>query len=495
MAVSNLVAAKRAATARLMSIPGVVGVGVGPKVVNGRHSGELAIVVSVLEKLPASALPPDQLIPAEIDGFKTDVEIGGAMRQEFDIPEDAPYVDHRRFRKGEGGLRGGLEIRGAVPGTLGCVVTRDVPQGRMVFALSNTHVLNPQASPAASGGDVGQPDLGDGGFSDCCSNLVGKVAPGATFNSVVDAALARLDAGLAWVAEIDSIGPIGNVRVLTEIDLSFPDEPVIVKKKGRQTWVTRGYVRSVDHSLPTEDRGQVEHQIFVLPLPPFRAFTAGGDSGSLVVDKDNQPISLHALGGKVRSNGAEIYHSSAGAPITEVMLALNVGVASASAPGVIQIVPDLGDSAAPQARVRNTLRSRAQLSLDQARADFGATAGGKELLQVYQRHESEVRSLLNGHARVAAVWKRRRGAALGSRVWGSLFTPSQPLFRGLKSEEVNLALSDILASFERYGSPQLQADLGALRPELLCWTPLTYAQLLERLRHAPAETSDSRGAP
>ncbi|MET0790879.1 MAG: hypothetical protein ABW061_05115, partial [Polyangiaceae bacterium] len=435
MAVSNLVAAKRAATARLMNIPGVVGVGVGPKIVGGRHTGELAIVVSVREKRAANDIPPDQLIPAEIDGFKTDVDIGGVMRQEFDIPSDAPYVDHRRFRKGDGGLRGGIEIQGAYPGTLGCIVTRDVPQGKMVFALTNTHVLNPDSAPAASGGDAGQPDLGDGGFSDCCSNLVGKVAPGAKYDSVVDAALARLDAGLAWVAEIESIGPLGSVRVLTDIDLAFPDEPVIVRKKGRQTRVTRGYVRSVDQSAASVGRPNVEHQIFVLPLPPFRAFTAGGDSGSLVVDKDNRPISLHALGGEVKSNGVEIYHTSNGAPITEVTLALNVTVPGASAPGVIQIVPDLGDSAAPQAGARTTLRSRAHLSLDQARLDFGATAGGKELLRVFGRHESEVRSLLNGHARVAAVWKRRRGAALGSRVWGSLFTPSLPLFRGLKSDE------------------------------------------------------------
>lgn len=65
--------------------------------------------------------------------LKTDVDIGGMMRQEFDIPSDAAYVDHGRFRDGDGSLRGCLEIQGAFPGTLGCIVTRDVPQGKVVL--------------------------------------------------------------------------------------------------------------------------------------------------------------------------------------------------------------------------------------------------------------------------------------------------------------------------------------------------------------------------
>src|SRR5258707_12584855 len=64
---------KRAAQGRLLAIPGVHAVGIGSKIVAGRRTEEPAIMVFVVKKKPVSELAPNQVIPAEIEGVKTDV--------------------------------------------------------------------------------------------------------------------------------------------------------------------------------------------------------------------------------------------------------------------------------------------------------------------------------------------------------------------------------------------------------------------------------------
>ena len=71
--VDRVRAVKKAAAARLHAIPGVHAVGVGFKVVGGKETDELAITVFVEKKKKAEDLAEDELVPAEIDGVKTDV--------------------------------------------------------------------------------------------------------------------------------------------------------------------------------------------------------------------------------------------------------------------------------------------------------------------------------------------------------------------------------------------------------------------------------------
>ncbi len=64
---------KRAAAARLHAIPGVHAVGVGFKVVGGKKTDQLAITVFVDKKKKPEELVQREIIPAEIEGIKTDV--------------------------------------------------------------------------------------------------------------------------------------------------------------------------------------------------------------------------------------------------------------------------------------------------------------------------------------------------------------------------------------------------------------------------------------
>ncbi len=71
---------KRAARARLLAIPGVHAVAVGPKIVGGKSTDETAIMVFVVKKRPLLEVPVGQRIPTEIEGVKTDVYECGIFR-------------------------------------------------------------------------------------------------------------------------------------------------------------------------------------------------------------------------------------------------------------------------------------------------------------------------------------------------------------------------------------------------------------------------------
>ncbi len=79
-AIEKAQAAKNAHEAELMSMPNVVGVGVGFRQKGGVRADEVALVVMVTQKLSPSLLAPDDAIPAVIDGVPVDVQEVGVVR-------------------------------------------------------------------------------------------------------------------------------------------------------------------------------------------------------------------------------------------------------------------------------------------------------------------------------------------------------------------------------------------------------------------------------
>jgi len=67
---------KRKHEEQLMRLPNVTGVGIGEK------AGKEIIKVFVTQKVPLSALQPQEVIPKMLEGYETDVEeIGVVMAQ------------------------------------------------------------------------------------------------------------------------------------------------------------------------------------------------------------------------------------------------------------------------------------------------------------------------------------------------------------------------------------------------------------------------------
>ncbi len=76
----RLKAIKRTHEARLMRLRNVVGVGIGYRQRGGQVTDELAIVVSVVDKIPPEELDEESVIPTEIEGVPVDVQIVGTIR-------------------------------------------------------------------------------------------------------------------------------------------------------------------------------------------------------------------------------------------------------------------------------------------------------------------------------------------------------------------------------------------------------------------------------
>jgi hypothetical protein len=73
-------AVKSAHASRLLSLPNVVGLGVGLRQRAGQGTGDVSLVVMVTRKVPAAELAPDERIPREIDGVPVDVQEVGSLK-------------------------------------------------------------------------------------------------------------------------------------------------------------------------------------------------------------------------------------------------------------------------------------------------------------------------------------------------------------------------------------------------------------------------------
>jgi len=71
---------KRRHERELLRKANVVAVGVGYRAQDGQRTEEVAIVVSVRKKVPATELKPADLIPASLEGVPVDVVETGEIR-------------------------------------------------------------------------------------------------------------------------------------------------------------------------------------------------------------------------------------------------------------------------------------------------------------------------------------------------------------------------------------------------------------------------------
>jgi hypothetical protein len=304
--------AVRQAWSRCLRLPNVLGVGLGLKEKDQFRTDQPAIVVFVKEKLPRNQLETKDLIPSQVDGVETDVmEIG-------DIRLLTP-ARTTRIRPAPPGVSIGHPKVSA--GTFGALV-KDISTGEPLI-LSNNHVLanmsNGEDDRAKIGDPIFQPGVYDGGSSDdtvahllrfipvttefmlpVCpiSKQVGKISnsilrtikPSYRLNlikespdpNLVDCALARpLSPGLVT----GEILELGSIRGLAEVQLGEA-----VHKSGRTSGLTSGVIIAIAATLRIQTQpgtfAVFDDQI-VAKLP-----SRGGDSGSLVVNDNNEAVGL-----------------------------------------------------------------------------------------------------------------------------------------------------------------------------------------------------------
>ena len=200
-------------------------------------------------------------------------------------------VNNHRVRNLNLGVSGGnindISRRFCCSGTLGALVT----DGTTKYILSNNHVLG-RSGAAEPDEDVSQP-----GRIDLNCN-VGTIVADFTLApalepSNVDAAIAQLRAGL-----MDETGEIEGVGVPSSTTIN-PSVGMQVTKAGRTTGVTTGSISSINTSVSVQYQASCgggkkftigyTNQIVI----NSSSFSAGGDSGSMIVSSSGRnPVGL-----------------------------------------------------------------------------------------------------------------------------------------------------------------------------------------------------------
>lgn len=352
MSINQVFEAQRRFQQSLLSKSNVVGVAVGFKESQGQVTDQLALVTLVQEKKPLAALSAEDMIPRELDGIRTDVfEIGFVRAFNAQNPRG-------RFRPT---IPSGVSIGHykITAGTLGTIVTDRTTGEKLI--LSNNHVLA-NSNDAQVGDAILQPGTADGGQNppDMVARLerwvkirfpgdpgdtptptptpgqcdiMGLVVSGAnlfaslfgssqrvttapksqttaladTPDNEVDCAVARPVDPNQFTGEILNIGTVSGTKPATL--------GMAIRKMGRTTGFTQSTVNLINATVNVAygpGTARFTGQLIA------GAMSAGGDSGSLVVDgTENKGVGLLFAG----SNVSTIIN-----PIDKVLDALQVNL-------------------------------------------------------------------------------------------------------------------------------------------------------------------------
>jgi hypothetical protein len=266
--------------------PGIQGLGLGEKISGGKVGKDLALRVYVARKKPLSKVRnrvPKRVRVPEVGEFATDVEeIGIVGAESF----------RERVRPAMPGC--GLGHPNVSVGTFGCLVRKRGDASRL-YILSNSHVLADEGL-AKIGDPILQPGPFDGGGRGDRLARLSEFQPFA-FSRVgylnhVDAAIAEVDPRrVDAIIRILGIEPAGVGRTLRR--------GMQVQKVGRTTDHTVGVVRDVNYrfSLPYTSPGSGRRsRVGFRDQVLCSRYTAGGDSGSLVLNRRGYAVGLHFAG-------------------------------------------------------------------------------------------------------------------------------------------------------------------------------------------------------
>ncbi len=276
------IAAQERHTDELLEHPGVVGTGVG------LNPAGRPVVRIYVEAPPAAADLPNALDGVPVETVTTGIIMARAPSDRF--PRPVPI-----------GVSSGHPAITA--GTLAARVT----DGTNVYALSNNHVYAAMNS-ASIGDGIIQPGTADGGTDP--ADRIGTLADfqTITFNgspNTIDAAIALTStANVGTATPADGYGMPSPTTTTAFLGQA-------VKKYGRTTGLTNGTVAEINVTVDVcyvffivcLQQAHFVNQVSITP----DAFSAGGDSGSLIVTQaGNQPVALLFAGGEGRTVGNPI---------------------------------------------------------------------------------------------------------------------------------------------------------------------------------------------
>jgi len=307
-------------TDELLAKPGVVGTALGRD-----ENGNAVIQVFTARQGVGG-------IPDKLDGVAVRVKVTGA----FEARDDKGTVHNPPVPIGVSSSNvDSIDFPFCYTGTLGARLFDD---GGDHYALSNNHVyanLN-GSNGAGPGSGVIQPGLADSGCTTNNTNSIGTLTAYVPIDfdgsdNLVDAAIASTTAGQVGTHTPEADAD-GGYEPSTQALLCVNDacgnllSTPAVQKRGRTTHLTTGTITGVN-AIVQVNYGKGKKALFVkqLIIEPG-TFSAGGDSGSLVVtgDADAKPVGLlfagsdtHTIANRIDKVFSELSNSNVeGTPVS-----------------------------------------------------------------------------------------------------------------------------------------------------------------------------------
>ncbi len=279
--VQAVMAVQERHTASLMANPNVVGTATSMT-----EDGKPAVLVMLKSEIKPDALSKGSAIPAALDGVPVVTLVTGEIKA---LKGGGGFDPTARHRPAPNGVS--LGHPAITAGTLGCLVTK----GNTIYILSNNHVMANQ-NQANIGDNILQPGPYDGGvnpddrIADLSEFEFIDISPSAS--NVIDAAIADVVNDAEVTGETDpNAGSYGKPRSAT-VSAAVG---MRVQKYGRTTQHTQGRVQAINATVNIGYSSGTARFIGQVIINPG-GFSAGGDSGSLIVVRggsdDRKPVGL-----------------------------------------------------------------------------------------------------------------------------------------------------------------------------------------------------------
>lgn len=419
---------------RIRHIDGVVDVGVGFKVKDGQLTEDIVLRVYVSKKKTLYELNPADVIPVEFEGVPTDV---------IEIRPTVPASKKARP------VKGGLKImndKNKNYGTLGCMATRT--SNNKAVLLSNDHVL--YADGAADGSKIGQPS------GDSCK-FVGTNVLGIR-DGTVDGAIAEITVDSN--ATIDQIGNVTGTATAVVGDT--------VRKMGARTGLTTGVVTSITYATKDTDKGIYwTGQVEVQTNQGKDKFADHGDSGSVIVDANNNVIAL------LWGISVDSPYNGCGSPIDKVMSELGITINTSSTvadPQDSRLSFSLDDPI-PQQYVNILSATPTGTAIVGVATRLSAQQGTPNN-PILGQHWREVEDLIHNNRAVKVVWYDNQGPNFFDAIQTALQDPNAPIPTTVNGVGFSDMVNNVADALVKNGSSQLIADITTYRNDVTALLPL-----------------------
>lgn len=285
--VQTVMAVQERHTESLMANPNVVGTAVGMT-----EDGKPAVLVMLKAEIMPDALAKRAPLPTEIEGVPVVTLVTGEIKSLKGGPPGGGggFNPTLKYRPAPNGVS--LGHFNITAGTLGCVVTK----GGNTYILTNNHVAADENS-ASINDNILQPGPYDGGQNP--GDAIGTLSEyepivfSTSANNVIDAAIVSVNSADVTGATADegNYGAPSSTIVSASVGMD-------VRKCGRTTGCTSTSTSKSNEGITainatvnvgyTTGTARFVNQIVISK----RNFSAGGDSGSLIVNLNGNPVGL-----------------------------------------------------------------------------------------------------------------------------------------------------------------------------------------------------------